>query len=156
MAMRSLFETPRAPPSGKSEAEEIAELMALGVNHPARRHRERELRAKNRALEKKWNSTPHRTTPANLTGIKCATKEPWAIDEQFYQKKTGSFEDEPNDAEVYDDRSALAASKGYRAEVTSTGLKGTSQPTWDSSPLRPVPHPLKGIKPETREPWCVE
>ena len=30
------------------------------------------------------------------------------------------------------------------------------QPAWDSSPLRPVPHALKGLKPVTREPWNVD
>ena len=100
----------------KSEAEEIAELMSLGINHPARkRYRERmngEARRKIQ-LEKGWNGTPMRTRPAELRGIRPITREPWAIDEEFYQKKTGSFEYEYNSRPAYDDRSVLSASKGY-------------------------------------------
>ena len=94
--------------------------------------------------------------PPNLRGLRVATKEPWATDEAFYQKKTGSFEHEFNSREKYDDRSSLSVSKGYTAETTSTGLKGVSQPAWDSSPMRSVPHALKGIKPVTREPWSID
>ena len=140
----------------KSEAEEIAELHALGINHPARRrHREREEIRQLKAKEKAWINTPYRSRPPNLRGLRCATKEPWAIDEAFYQKKTGNFED-ALPKEKYDDRSVLSASKGYTATVTASGLGGVSQPAWDSSPLRPVPHALKGIKPVTREPWSID
>lgn len=141
----------------KTEAEEIEELMALGINHPARRkYREQEARKKNRKLENGWNNTPLRSRPSNLRGLRPATKEPWAVDEEFYQKKTGSFEYEFNSKEKYDDRSVLSASKGYTATVTASGLEGRAQPSWDSSPMRPVPHVLKGIKPVTREPWAVD
>ena len=58
--------------------------------------------------------------------------------------------------EKYDDRSVLSATKGYTAQVTASGLTGFNQPTWDSSPLRPVPHTLKGLQPVTREPWAVD
>lgn len=144
----------RAKDRTKTEAEELAELAALGINHPARRrHRERERIKKEQRLERGWNGSISRSRPPNLYGLKCATKEPWAIDEMYYQKKTGNMEEEFNELEKYDDRSVLAASKGYTAQVASTGSKGVSQPAWDSSPLRPVPHALKGIKPVTREPW---
>ena len=100
--------------SGKTEAEEIEELMSLGINHPARRaHRERETRRVNEMKERMWNDTIFRTRPPNPIGLRCATKEPWHIDEVFYQKKTGSFETEYNAAGVFDDRSVLSASKGY-------------------------------------------
>ena len=154
----SLFQTPRMP-STKSEEEEIAELQALGINHPARRRfREREQRRKLEEKEKSWNATPFRTTPANLRGIKCTTKEPWSIDQKFYQKKTGSMEYDVNSQEGYDDTSVLAASAGYTSQVTASGLKGKlgGQPGWNSSTLRPVPHTLKGLKPVTREPWAVD
>ena len=152
---RSLFHTPRPPVT--TDEQEVAELMSLGVNHPARRHyREREVRARNQARENSWNGTPLRYTPANLRGIKCATKEPWHIDQVFYEKKTGSFEEGMNDDEAFDDTSVLAASKGYVSKVTATGLTGFSQPTWDSSPFRHIPHALKGIKAETREPWAFD
>ena len=88
--------------------------MALGINHPARRrHREREQRKKLEALEQAWNPTPLRYRPPIFKGMKPITREPWAVDEEFYQKKTGSFETEYNAAGVFDDRSALSASKGY-------------------------------------------
>ena len=147
----------RAKMGYKSEDEEIAELQALGINHPARRrYREREEKRQHEAKERQWNGTPHRARPSNLAGMRVVTKEPWALDEAFYQSKTGSFELEYNSKGKYDDRSTLSATKGYTATVTSTGLDGVSQPTWDSSPLRPVPHALKGIKPVTREPWTLD
>ena len=157
MLNRSLFQTPRMPASDKTEEEEIAELMALGINHPARRrHRERELLKQNEAKERAWNGTPMRSRPPNLYGLRVFTKEPWAQDEHFYQKKTGNMEYEYNSREKYDDRSKLSASKGYTAQVAATGLSGVDQPAWDSSPMRPVPHALKGIKPVTREPWSID
>ena len=67
------------------------------------------------SLEKGWNPTPLRYRPAELRGLKPKTPEPWAIDEEFYQRKTGSFEHEYNSRGAYDDRSALSASKGYEA-----------------------------------------
>ena len=92
----------------KTEAEEIEELKALGINHPARkRYREREERKRMKKLEDNWNSTPLRARPAELRGLKPRTPEPWAIDESFYQKKTGSFEHEYNSRAPYDDRSTL-------------------------------------------------
>lgn len=167
----------------KSEAEEIAELMTLGINHPARRRfRDQEERRQHEGKERAWNGSIMRSRPPNLRGLRIATKEPWALDEAFYQKKTGNFEHEYNALEKYDDRSVLSASKGYTAQVTASGLDG-AQPAWDSSPLRPVPHVLKvskhsfesrtchrsaasepvfetlcgqGIKPQTREPWAVD
>ena len=147
----------RAQDKSKSEAEELAELHALGINHPARRrYREREARRQLESKERAWNKTPYRSRPSNLAGLRVMTKEPWAIDEVFYQKKTGNFEREYNSKEKYDDRSVLSATKGYTATVTASGLGGVSQPAWDSSPMRPVPHALKGIKPVTREPWSVD
>jgi hypothetical protein len=61
-----------------------------------------------------------------------------------------------NDDEQYDDRSVLAASKGYTSQVTASGLSLSGAPAWNSSTLRPVPHALKGIKPVTREPWAID
>ena len=70
-------------------------------------------------MENNWIGTPFRTRPAELKGLRPITKEPWAIDEEFYQKKTGSFETEYNMREAYDDRSVLSASKGYIATFHS-------------------------------------
>ena len=140
-----------------TEEQELAELRKLGINHPARvRRREAAQRRKDFEKEKGWNASPMRSTPMNLKGLKVTTKEPWAIDEKFYQKKTGSFEDVMNDNERYDDRSVLSASKGYKSEVTATGLAMAGQPSWDSSPFRPVPYALQGLKPSTREPWAID
>lgn len=140
-----------------TEEQEIAELKKLGMNHPANvRRREAALRRKHEAKEKAWDRSYFRPTPANLRGIKCATKEPWARDEKFYLKKTGSFEDEMNDNAMYDDRSALSATKGFKSEVTATGLEGKGAPAWNSSVFRPVPYSLVGLKPSTREPWAYD
>ena len=101
---RMAFRNGGGPP--KSEEQEIAELMMLGINHPARRrHREREQRKQLEIREKTWNSSPLRPRPADLHGLKPITSEPWAIDEAFYQQKTGSFEHDYNAREPYDDRS---------------------------------------------------
>ena len=63
------------------------------------------------------DSTPHKTCPANLRGLKPVTAEPWAYDAQVYAEKTGSFErvvnadmfgtgstklEEYNDESIYD------------------------------------------------------
>lgn len=93
-------------PKRTTEAEEIAELQALGINHPARRRwREKEQAKKWEQREKSWNSTPLRYRPAELRGLKPATPEPWAIDEEFYQKKTGSLEYEYNSRGPYREKS---------------------------------------------------
>ena len=93
-------------PKRTTEAEEIAELQALGINHPARkRWREKEQAKKWAEREKNWNSTPLRYRPAELRGLKPATPEPWAVDEEFYQKKTGSFEYEYNSRGPYREKS---------------------------------------------------
>ena len=98
----------------KSEAAEIAELMALGINHPARkRFREREKRKKEEKLEKAWISTPLRERPAELRGLKPHTPEPWAIDEAYYQRKTGSFEYQFNAREPWDPAKTLRQGLGY-------------------------------------------
>ena len=76
----------RAKDRTKTEAEELAELAALGINHPARRrHRERERIKKEQRLERGWNGSISRSRPPNLYGLKCATKEPWAGQATFPQ-----------------------------------------------------------------------
>jgi hypothetical protein len=88
--------------------------------------------------------------------MKPQTSEPWARDALLYTQKTGDFEQELNNEDVYDDESALDSNHGYTSQVTATGLERNAsiggQPTWDSSPLRHTPHPLRGIKPVTRTP----
>ena len=80
-----------------------------------RRWREKEQRRKWESLEKGWNNTPLRTRPSTLKGLRPISREPWAVDEEFYQRKTGNFEYEYNSRTPYDDRSVLSASKGYQA-----------------------------------------
>ena len=52
-----------------SEAEEIAQLRTMFDRRPA------------------WDSTPLRNRPAALVGLKPVTREPWAIDEDVYNKR---------------------------------------------------------------------
>ena len=61
--------------------------------------------AKWKAREDAWNSTPLRYRPPEFRGMKPVTPEPWAIDETFYQKKTGSFETEYNSRGPYREKS---------------------------------------------------
>ena len=115
--------------SGKTEAEEIEELMSLGINHPARRaHRERETRRVNEMKERMWNDTIFRTRPPNLIGLRCATKEPWHIDEVFYQKKTGNFEAGLT-REKYDDRSVLCVYTARSPCARPATRAGLTRPT---------------------------
>ena len=83
--------------------------MKLGVNHPARkrwREKQNGERKKWDKLEKGWNNTPLRYRPAELVGLKPKTPEPWAIDEAYYQRKTGNFET-ALPKERYDDRNVI-------------------------------------------------
>ena len=86
---------------------------------------------------------------------------------QIYAEKAGNFErvmnadrfgDGSQKKAEYNDESALDSNNGYRSHVTATGLKKNAslggQPLWDSSPLRVVPHSLRGSKPVTDEPWA--
>lgn len=72
-----------------------------------------------------------------LRGLKPMTPEPWAKDEAFYQKTTGSFEPELNSKERFFDESPLDNIAGYKSQVTATGLAKTGDsPSWDSSTFR--------------------
>ena len=48
-----------------------------------KRYRERVQRQKEEQLEKAWISTPMRTRPPNLKGLKPITREPWAVDAEI-------------------------------------------------------------------------
>jgi len=47
--------------------------------------------------------------------------------------------------------SSARASPAPRAGAASPGRGG-----WDSTPFRPTPHALRGVKPVTREPWMLD
>ena len=47
--------------------------------------------------------------------------------------------------------SSARASPASRAGAASPGRGG-----WDSTPFRPTPHALRGVKPVTREPWMLD
>ncbi len=66
---------PKAPDMAESseEAAEIAELLDLFGHGKARKPA--------------WDSTPYRPRPAALSGLKPITREPWAVDEEVYNKK---------------------------------------------------------------------
>ena len=84
----------------------------------------------NQAKERGWNRTTLRTRPPNLVGLRCATKEPWAIDEIFYQKKTGNMEEEFNELGRYDD--AYDVLSGYYIFIYGPGPHGLNND--DASP----------------------
>ncbi len=140
----------------RTEEEELAELANMGISR--KQQRAEAERRRNREREMAWNGSIHRHVPPALRGIKCATKEPWAIDQAFYEKKTGNMEPELNAQDPYFDESPLDNIAGYTTQVTASGLEGHSagRPLWDSSPFRTVPYALRGLKPVMREPWAVD
>jgi len=103
-------------------------------------------------MEMGWNGTHHRPVPPKCKGIKPITQEMWSTDAHAYHDINIANQDAFH--KKYDDRSVLSKSKGYRSEVTHSGLKkGAEAPDWDSSPHRPIPSALRGLKPMTKEPW---
>lgn len=106
-------------------------------------------------LEAGWDGTTHRSVPSSVRGLKPGphSHEAWARDAQVYHE----ISQEINPCRPFDDTSVLSRSAGYQSEVTASGLSSRrNQPAWDSSPFRPTPHPLKGLRPITREPWRVD
>ena len=78
--------------------------------------------------KKAWDSSPHKPVPSNLRGIKPISYEPWAIDAKRYYDQNKDM----SKFALYDDRSVLATSKGYKSTITKTGWNPTQE--WDSSP----------------------
>ena len=147
------------------------DAAALAQRHKAYVRRERsrrELALRNARKELAWDNSVHRSCPPNLRGLRPITNEPWVRDAKVYADGDGiegDFEPVVNDFEEYNDESIYDsnnpdAAKRYRSQVTATGLKRNAslggQPLWDSSPMRYTPFVLRGIKPVTREPWCVD
>jgi len=57
---------------GRNEADEVAELKSMFRSPPRR---------------PAWDSTPLRNRPSALMGLKPVTREPWAVDEEVYNRK---------------------------------------------------------------------
>ena len=68
-AVKGFAEAGAARKKKIDDSEEVAELRNLFGRKPA------------------WDSTPFRPRPAALTGLLPITREPWAIDEDVYNKK---------------------------------------------------------------------
>ena len=122
-------------------------------------------------MEMGWNGTRHRPVPPKCKGIKPITKETWAADAHAFHEINVANQDAFH--KKYDDRSVLSKSKGYRSEVTHSGIKkgerlpwwhapqcrggadgfdfpvlrstGADAPDWDSSPHRPIPPAWRGL-----------
>lgn len=100
-----------------SEADELKQLNSMGISPTTRRRREEELRKRNKLREGDWDPSVQKTRPPMLRGLKPMTMEPWAKDEAFYQKKTGSYEPELNSKERFFDESPLDNIAGYTSQV---------------------------------------
>ena len=61
---------------GRSDEEEVAELRAM-FSSPTTKISRRPA----------WDSTPLRNRPSALRGLRPVTREPWAMDENVYNKK---------------------------------------------------------------------
>jgi len=76
-----------------SDAEEVRELKKMLARRPP------------------WDSTPLRNRPSALVGLKPVTREPWAVDEDVYNRK---FETrDVGVADRYLDKTARARAAGY-------------------------------------------
>jgi len=54
------------------------------------------------------------------------------------------------------DTMARGQSEDQEVKELKKMLRSGRKPGWDSSPMRPCPPALKGLKPCTREPWAVD
>jgi hypothetical protein len=77
-------------------------------------------------MEMGWNGTHHRPVPPKCKGIKPITQEMWSTDAHAYHDINIANQDAFH--KKYDDRSVLSKSKGYRSEVTHSGLKKGEAP----------------------------
>jgi len=147
------------------EEAEVAELMEmLGASPGSQRMSARDLTGRQeRFLEAGWDASPHRNPPSALWGLKPQTREPWAIDADFYNKseyaidtsdyakptRYGMDMDPPlSEYRIDYERERVVAKPGSRKPA----------PAWNSSPFRSVPYPLRGIKPApgATEPWVQD
>jgi hypothetical protein len=77
-----------------TDAQEVKELRSLLARRPP------------------WDSTPLRSRPAALVGLKPVTREPWAVDEDVYNRRF-----ETRDVGIPDrylDKTARAREMGYK------------------------------------------
>ena len=98
-------------------------------------------------------SLPRAATPQMYKGLKPQTSEPWVDDALTYAEKIFTPK------EAYNDESPLDYNNGYESHVTASSGHNAglgNKPMWDNSPMRNCPHPLRGIKPMTVEPWAID
>lgn len=63
---------------GRTDADEVAELKQM-FSSPNKRSKMMQRPA--------WDSTPLRNRPSALIGLKPVTREPWAVDEDVYNRR---------------------------------------------------------------------
>ena len=147
------------------EEAEVAELMEmLGASPGSQRMSARELTGRQeRFLEAGWDPSPHRNPPPSLWHIKPQTREPWAIDAQFYNK--GEYAIDTTDYAMptrygMDMDPPLSQYRIDYAEQRVSVKPGRIKPApaWNSQPFRSVPYSLRGIKPApgATEPWVQD
>ena len=84
------------------------------------------------------------------------TREPWTIDATLYNATFGSLEqDRPP---RYGSKEHLIAMGKWRDDERTTRPQSKTKSKWDSSPHRPVPYALRGLKPATTatDPWVAD
>ena len=136
------------PVAFSTDEQEVEELLRLGVGLYGGGSSWEDERDK----EENWDSSQHKSPPAYLKHIKPMTREPWTIDTAIYNEKFDTRD--YGQPKRYDLRPSSPLAQ-YREEDPRKRPKGPSQEAWNSTPFRPTPHALKGIKPATtsKEPW---
>lgn len=104
-----------------------------------------------------WDGSVHRSTPANLRGMKPmtgVTMEPWARDAAIYAgvDVEGNGE-EPAQASLSSMIAKTRAAKKSGGNAAPSAKAAPIGPGWNSSPQKNTPYALRGIKPVTNEPW---
>ena len=111
------------------------------------------------AKEEGWNSSPYRPVPYALRGIRpMHTMEPWAKDvinkckeenyrpgSEYATQVLSRLDDGLNDDYVALRRRRMAEDAQYAQE--------SGRQAWDNTVWRYCPPALRGLKPETKEPW---
>jgi len=146
------------------EEAEVAELMEMLGASPGSRMSARELTGRQeRFMEANWDSSPHRNAPPSLKAIKPQTREPWAIDAQFYNKGEYALDTSGYGKPTRYGMDVDPPLSQYRLDyvderVTSKPGSSRPAPTWNAQPFRSVPYSLRGIKPApgATEPWVKD
>ena len=143
-----------ATPEEAAEEKEVAELkemMKRPKHSPPRK--KKPVTSRPAAPKPEWNSTPHRSCPPSLKGIK-TQREPWAKDDKFYEEGMQGHGAKPVGPGARAARPKAAPSpddveREYQKEYKNW-LRRTQ---WNSTPFRNCPDQLRGLQPVTREPW---